>query len=203
MANLSTAPELGKVAPDFALPDTDGSVRTLAEFGSYPALLVAFICNHCPFVTHLIESFRDFAHEYRPKGLATVAISSNWPDLFPEDDYGHMKEFTKRYDLPFPYLHDDSQDTALAYGAVCTPSFFLFDKHRKLFYAGQYDSSRPKLNLKPAPGLPPLRTDLPVTGEDMRRAVNALLAGAAPPDRQSPSAGCSIIWRPEKDPSWN
>lgn len=203
MANLSIAPKLGKSAPDFSLPDTDGRIRSLAEFDGYSALLVAFICNHCPFVTHLIESFCDFAREYHPKGLGTVAISSNWPELFPEDDYEHMKEFSKRYDLPFPYLHDDSQDAALAFGAVCTPSFFLFDRHRRLFYAGQFDASRPKLNLKPNPGLPPLRTDLPITGDDLRRATDALLAREAPPASQAPSAGCSITWRPEKDPSWN
>ncbi len=203
MANLSIAPKLGKSAPDFSLPDTDGRIWSLAEFDGYSALLVAFICNHCPFVTHLVESFCDFAREYHSKGLGTVAISSNWPELFPEDDYEHMKEFSKRYDLPFPYLHDDSQDAALAFGTVCTPSFFLFDRHRRLFYAGQFDASRPKLNLKPTPGLPPLRTDLPITGDDLRRATDALLAGEAPAASQAPSAGCSITWRPEKDPSWN
>lgn len=202
MLRMSRQLDYGKTAPDFALPDTDGKIRTLDEFSAAPALLVAFICNHCPFVLHIIDEFTDFARDYAPKGLQVVAISSNYPDEFPEDDYPHMQRFAKDRAFPFPYLHDDSQDVAIAYNAICTPDFFLYDGDRRLFYTGQFDGSRPQINRPPVPGLPPLRTDLPVTGDSMRQAVNALLAGQPAPDPQIPSAGCSIKWRPGKDPSW-
>lgn len=202
MLRLSRQLDYGKPASDFALPDTDGRIRHLADFSESPALLVAFICNHCPFVLHVIDEFVRFAREYRERGLQVVAISSNWPDEFPEDDYAHMQAFARERALPFPYLHDESQDVALAYNAICTPDFFLYDGDRRLYYAGQFDTSRPKINRPPVPGLPPLRTDLPVTGEDMRRAVDALLSHQPAPQPQAPSAGCSIKWRPGKDPSW-
>ena len=202
MLRLSRQVDYGKPAPGFALPDTEGRIRTLEGFSESPALLVAFICNHCPFVLHLIDHVAEFAREYAPKSLQVVAISSNYPEEYPEDDFEHMKLFAREHALPFPYLHDDSQDVALAYNAICTPDFFLYDGNRKLYYAGQYDLSRPKINRPPVPGLPPLRTDLPVTGEDMRRAVDALLTGQLAPQPQNPSAGCSIGWRAEKNPSW-
>ncbi|MEO6093842.1 MAG: thioredoxin family protein [Novosphingobium sp.] len=202
MLKLSRLVGHGEPAPDFALPDTAGQVRTLAEFSGSPALLIAFICNHCPFVLHVIDEVVAIAREYQPKGLQTVAISANWPDEYPEDDYAHMQIFARERDLPFPYLHDESQDVALAYNAICTPDFFLYDSERKLYYAGQLDASRPKIDRPPVPGMPPLRTDLPVTGEDMRRALECLLAGQRAPQPQAPSAGCSIKWRPGKDPSW-
>lgn len=202
MLRLSRQLDIGKQAPDFALPDTEGKLRTLVEFAAAPALLIAFICNHCPFVLHMIDGLNAFAREQAPNGLQVVAISSNWPDEFPEDDYPHMQAFARDRGLPYPYLHDESQDVALAYGAICTPDFFLYGPDRTLVYAGQFDASRPKINRPPVPGLPPLRTDLPVTGEDMRRAVSALLAGEPAPEPQHPSAGCSIKWRPGKDPSW-
>ncbi len=203
MLRLSRQLDYGQPAPDFTLPDTEGKLRSLGEFAEAPALLVAFICNHCPFVLHLIDHFTQFARDYAPKGLQVVAISSNYPDEYPEDDYEHMKLFVRERALPFPYLHDDSQDVALAYNAICTPDFFLYDRDRRLYYAGQYDLSRPKIDRPPVPGLPPLRTDLPVTGEDLRRAVDALLAGEPAPQPQHPSAGCSIKWRADKDPSWS
>ncbi|MFD1612303.1 thioredoxin family protein [Sphingomonas tabacisoli] len=202
MLKLSRMTGLGDSAPDFALSDTDGQTRTLAEFSDKPALLVAFICNHCPFVLHMIDRLVEFAQEYRPRGLQVVAISSNWPAEFPEDDFAHMQAFARDRQLPFPYLYDESQEVALAYNAICTPDFFLYGPDRTLYYAGQFDASRPKINRPPVPGLPPLRTDLPVTGEDMRRAVDALLAGQPAPQPQHPSAGCSIKWRPGMDPSW-
>lgn len=201
MLRWSRQLDYGQSAPNFALPDTDGKIRTLEEFTS-PALLVAFICNHCPVVLHMLDGLCDFAREYESKGVQVVAISSNWPDDFPEDDYPHMQVFAKERNLPFPYLHDESQDVAIAYNAICTPDFFLYGPDRTLFYTGQFDSSRPKLPHPPVPGAPIQRTDLPVTGEDMRRAVDALLAGEAAPEVQTPSAGCSIKWRPGKDPSW-
>lgn len=202
MLRLSRQLDYGKPAPAFALPDTTGRVRTLAEFAEAPALLVAFICNHCPFVLHVIDGVVDFARQYAPKGLQVVAINSNWPDDFPEDDFAHMARFAADHALPFPYLHDESQDVALAYNAICTPDFFLYGPDRTLFYAGQFDASRPKISRPPVPGLPPLRTDLPVTGADLRAATDALLAGEPAPQPQHPSAGCSIKWRPGKDPSW-
>ncbi len=201
MLRWSRQLDYGQSAPDFALPDTDGKVRTLGEFKA-PALLVAFICNHCPVVLHMLDGLCDFAREYESKGVQVVAISSNWPDDFPEDDYPHMQVFARERNLPFPYLHDESQDVAIAYNAICTPDFFLYGADRTLFYTGQFDSSRPKLPHPPVPGAPIQRTDVPVTGEDMRRAVDALLAGEAAPEVQTPSAGCSIKWRPGKDPSW-
>lgn len=203
MLRLSRQLDYGKPAPGFALSDTDGRIRTLEEFNASPALLVAFICNHCPFVLHLIDHVAAFARESAAKGLQVVAISSNYPEEYPEDDFEHMKLFARDRALPFPYLHDDSQDVALAYNAICTPDFFLYDGERNLYYAGQYDLSRPKINRPPVPGLPPLRTDLPVTGEDMRRAVDALLGGQPAPQPQNPSAGCSINWRADKNPSWS
>lgn len=170
MLRLSRQLDYGKPAPPFELPDVEGRLRTLGNFAESPALLVAFICNHCPFVLHVLDEFIAFAREYQPKGLQVVAISSNWPDDFPEDDYPHMQKLAAEKDFPFPYLHDETQDVALAYNAICTPDFFLYDQERLLYYAGQFDASRPKINRPPVPGLPPLRTDLPVTGEDMRRA---------------------------------
>ena len=184
MLRLSRQLDYGKPAPPFELPDVEGRLRTLGNFAESPALLVAFICNHCPFVLHVLDEFIAFAREYQPKGLQVVAISSNWPDDFPEDDYPHMQKLAAEKDFPFPYLHDETQDVALAYNAICTPDFFLYDQDRLLYYAGQFDASRPKINRPPVPGLPPLRTDLPVTGEDMRRAVDALLGGQPAPQPQ-------------------
>ena len=201
MLRWSRQLDYGQQAAPFALPDTDGRIRTLEEFEA-PALLVAFICNHCPVVLHLLPGLIDFAREYASRGLQVVAISSNSPEEFPEDDYPHMQRFAKDHDLPFPYLHDESQDVALAYNAICTPDFFLYGPDRALFYTGQFCSSRPKLPHPPVPGAPPQRTDVPVTGEDMRAAVDALLAGQAAPEHQVPSAGCSIKWLPGKNPSW-
>lgn len=202
MLRLSRQLDYGQPAPDFALPDTEGQVRTLAEFAGAPALLVAFICNHCPFVLHVLDGFLEFAREYAGRGLQVVAISSNDTAEFPEDGYADMQLLARAKNFPFPYLHDASQDVALAYNAICTPDFFLYDGERRLYYAGQFDASRPKIDRPPVPGLPPLRTDLPVTGEDMRRAVDALLADEPALQPQHPSAGCSIKWRPGKDPSW-
>lgn len=201
MLKWSRQIDYGQSAPDFALPDTDGKIRALADFTS-PALLVAFICNHCPVVLHMLDGLCDFARDYESRGVQVVAISSNWPDEFPEDDYPHMQAFARARNLPFPYLYDESQDVAIAYNAICTPDFFLYGPDRALFYTGQFDSSRPKLPHPPVPGAPIQRTDVPVTGEDMRRAADALLAEQPAPEVQTPSAGCSIKWRPGKDPSW-
>lgn len=202
MLKLSQMTGHGEPAPPFALPDTHGTIRTLEEFSDAPGLLVAFICNHCPFALHILDGFVAFAREYRPKGLQVVAISSNDPAEYPEDDFAHMAMLAAERDFPFPYLHDESQDVALAYGAICTPDFFLYGRDRTLFYAGQFDASRPRINRPPVPGLPPMPVGLPVTGEDLRRATDALLAGEAAPQPQRPSAGCSIKWKAGKEPVW-
>jgi peroxiredoxin len=202
MLKWSRQLDYGQAAPAFALPDTTGVIRTLDDFAAAPTLLVAFICNHCPVVLHMLDGLCAFARDYESKGLQVVAISSNDPADYPEDSYEHMKAFARDRALPFPYLYDESQDVALSYGAICTPDFFLYGADRRLFYTGQFDASRPKLPHPPVPGAPIQRTDVPVTGEDMRAAVDALLSGQSAPQPQIPSAGCSIKWRPGKDPSW-
>ncbi len=202
MLRMSRMMVPGTNAPDFSLPDTRGTLRTLADVRGETGLVVAFICNHCPFVLHLIDHFAARARTWAEAGVATVAISSNDIAEFPEDAESFMPAFVCAHGLDFPYLHDASQKTALAFEAICTPDFFLFDRDLKLFYAGQYDPSRPKIDRPPMPGLPPLRTDLPVTGADLQGAVDALLAGKDPPRDQRPSAGCSIKWKPDMEPAW-
>lgn len=200
----STMLGLGTGAPDFRLPDAaaGGKDVALADFEAAPALLVAFICNHCPFVLHILDDFVAFARDYQPRGLGIVAISSNDPAEHPEDAPELMAALAREKGFSFPYLFDEAQTVAIAYNAICTPDFFLFDGDRKLFYAGQFDASRPQINRPPMPGMPPLRTDLPVTGEDLRAAADAVLAGAPPPQPQRASAGCSIKWKPENEPEW-
>ncbi len=202
MLRMSRMMALGTPAPDFALTDTTGTVRTLADVAGPEGLVVAFICNHCPFVQHVIDGFVAFAEEYQKRDIGVVAISSNDIVEFPEDDFEHMIAFAADRGFTFPYLHDPDQRVAIAYEAVCTPDFFLFDGDLGLFYAGQFDASRPKIDRPPVPGLPPLRTDLPVTGADLRGAADALLAGKQPAQPQRPSAGCSIKWLEGNAPTW-
>jgi len=181
---------LGTAAPSFALPDTV-RVRTvtLADFASAPALLVAFLCNHCPFVRHILEGLLAFAREFGPRGIAIVAISSNDVGDYPEDAPEEMRHLATLKGFPFPYLYDESQEAAKAYQAVCTPDFFLFDRDRRLVYRGQFDASRPG-------------NRIPVTGTDLRAAAEALLAGRAIPAEQAPSVGCSIKWKAGQEPDW-
>ena len=181
--------ELGTKAPDFALPDPSGKVVSLGDFDDKPALLVAFICNHCPYVKHIVDGFAAFAREYGGKGLAVVAISANDAGAYPEDAPPAMAEVARAHGFTFPYLYDESQQVALAYQAICTPDFFLFDADRRLVYRGQFDDSRPK-------------GDAPVTGASLRAAVDALLAGRPMPAAQMPSVGCSIKWKPANAPEW-
>jgi peroxiredoxin len=187
MARHSTMLALGTQAPTFALPDTDGKTRTLEEFAASPVLLVAFICNHCPYVKHILTGFAQFAHEYRPKGVAVVAISSNDVQSHPQDAPAAMAQLAKDRGFAFPYLFDESQGVARAYQAVCTPDFFIFDHARRLVYRGQFDSSRPG-------------NTLAVSGADMRVAVEAVLSGKPTPDLQRPSTGCGIKWKPGNAP---
>ncbi len=177
----STMPPLGGMAPDFSLPDADGQVHSRSDFDSATGLLVVFWCNHCPFVKHIRNEFVRFAAEYRERGLAVVAINSN-AEVVPDDSPEAMREEVRRFEYGFPYLVDADQQVARAYQAACTPDFFLYDATRALVYRGQFDDSRPSL-------------DVPVTGADLRAATDALLEGRAVPDPQRPSLGCNIKWK--------
>lgn len=178
----STMVPLGTSAPDFRLPDTDGKLVGLADFASAPAVLVAFICNHCPFVKHIQKSFTQLAKDYQAKGVAVIAISSNNVATHPDDSPEKMKEEKAKAGYTFPYLYDESQDVAKAYHAACTPDFFLYDSSRKLVYRGQMDASRPS-------------NSLPNDGADLRAALDRVLAGEPPLEKQIPSIGCNIKWK--------
>ena len=178
---------LGTPAPDFRLPDTDGKLVGLSDFASAPAVLVAFICNHCPFVKHIQASFAQLARDYQAKGVAVIAISSNDVASYPDDSPEKMKIEKAIAGYTFPYLFDESQQVALAYKAACTPDFFIYDGDRKLAYRGQMDASRPG-------------NGLPNDGADLRTALDALLAGKPTPTDQKPSIGCNIKWKSGNDP---
>jgi peroxiredoxin len=180
---------LGSVAPDFTLPDGHGNSLSLGEIKGDKGTLVIFACNHCPFVVHLAEAIAGFAAETAAKGVNTVAINSNDIENYPQDRPGKMVEFTGQYGWKFPYLFDQTQDVAKAYGAACTPDFYLFDDDLKLVYAGQFDSSRP-------------RNGEPVTGESLRAAVSGLVDGSPPVQPQLPSSGCNIKWKPGNAPAY-
>jgi len=186
----STMLALGTRAPDFTLPDvtTDAAV-SLGDFADAPALLVAFWCNHCPFVKHIEAAFVAFAREYTERGLAVVAISSNDAEAYPQDGPARMRDLAEEMGYGFPYLYDASQEVAKAYRAACTPDLFLFDGDRRLVYRGQFDGARPS-------------TDVPVTGADLRAAADAVLAGDPVPEPQLPSLGCNIKWVPGKEPDY-
>jgi peroxiredoxin len=185
----STMLELGTPAPDFSLPDTTGKTVWLADFKDAPALLVVFMCNHCPYVKHLSHALAEFAREYQKKGLAVVGINSNDVSTHPADSPQKMIEEVRQVGYSFPYLFDELQEIAKRYRAACTPDFFLFDKNRRLAYRGQFDSSRPGNNI-------------PVTGADLRAAVDALLGGRAPRSEQKPSMGCNIKWKRGNEPAY-
>lgn len=185
----STMLELGTLAPAFSLPDTDGRTVSLRDFRDAKALLVLFICNHCPYVQHVQHELASVARDYTPRGVATVAISSNDASAYPDDGLEKMQEEKARVGYPFPYLYDESQDVAKAYRAACTPDLFLFDGEPRLVYRGQLDGSRPK-------------NDAPVTGKDLRAALDAVLAGRSVAEEQIPSIGCNIKWKPGNAPSY-
>lgn len=189
--------ELGTPAPDFALPGVDGRTHTLASARGTHGLLVAFICNHCPFVLHIVDEFARFARDYQARGLGVVAISSNDAIAFPDDSPERMAAFARDHGFTFPYLYDEDQEVAIAFKAVCTPDFFLYDADLKLAYSGQFDSSRPRTEHSRGP-----RTELPVTGEDLRAAADAVLAGRPAPENQLPSNGCSMKWKEGNEPEW-
>jgi peroxiredoxin len=181
---------LGTAAPPFALPDTlSGKTVALKDITPSPALLVAFICNHCPYVKHILDGLVAFGRELGPHGLSIVAISSNDAETHPADGPTEMARSEKLKGFTFPYLYDESQDVAKAYQAMCTPDFFLFDRDRRLAYRGQFDGSRPGGRI-------------PVSGADLRAAADALLQGRPVPTEQTPSVGCSLKWKPGQEPDW-
>jgi peroxiredoxin len=178
---------LGTPAPAFRLPDTTGELVTLDDFKGRPALLVMFLCNHCPFVTHVAAELAKLGRDYLPKGVGIVAINSNDAEAYPEDSPAKMREERQARGYEFPYLYDESQAVAAAYHAACTPDFYLFDDELTLAYRGQLDASRPG-------------NDVPVTGQDLRAALDALLAGRRPAADQRPSIGCNVKWRGGRQP---
>jgi len=180
--------ELGAAAPEFQLPDTTGKIVRLADFADSPALLVMFICNHCPYVKHIAAGLAEFARDYETRGLSLVAINSNDPERYPQDGPGPTREEIQRAGYTFPYLFDGDQSVAHACGAACTPDFFLYDAERRLAYRGQFDASRPG-------------SQLVITGADMRAAADAVLAGQPAPQPQIPSVGCNIKWSPGNEPA--
>jgi len=185
----STMLPLGTPAPDFALPATDGKTVSLADFGEAQALLVVFMCNHCPFVKHIVHDFVDLARQYQAKGVAVVGINSNDVDAYPDDRPEKMARLAQEKAFTFPYLYDATQEVVRSYWAACTPDFFLFDKDRRLVYRGQMDDSRPG-------------SDEPITGADLRAALDAVLAGESVGAEQKPSMGCNIKWRPGNEPDY-
>ena len=178
----STMMPLGTLAPNFRLPDTEGQLVALSDFAAAPTLLVAFICNHCPYVKHIRTAFSQLTKEYRAKGVAIVGISSNDAVAYPDDSPAKMKDEKAAAGYVFPYLYDETQEVARAYAAACTPDFFVYDQDRKLAYRGQMDASRPG-NGKPN------------DGADLRAALDAVLAGRMPEGQQWPSIGCNIKWK--------
>jgi peroxiredoxin len=185
----STMLPLGTALPSFRLPDADGHLMSDRDFRGSQALLVAFMCPHCPYVEKIRQEFARFAQEYQTRGLAVVAINANDSTQFPDDGPAGMKREAASAGYTFPYLHDDSQQVAKAFHAACTPDLFLFDRERRLVYRGQFDDSRPG-------------TDAPVTGADLCAAVDALLEGRAMPAEQKPCVGCSIKWKPGNAPAY-
>jgi peroxiredoxin len=179
---------LGTPLPPFSLPATDGSTVSSADYVGKP-LLVMFICNHCPFVKHLYKGLVDFGRDYQARGLGIVAINSNSVQTHPADSFEKMIEEVAAVGYTFPYLYDETQAVAKAFRAACTPDFFLFDAAGRLVYRGQFDESRPG-------------NEKPVTGADLRRAADAVLAGEAVPTQQTPSIGCNIKWHPGAEPDW-
>ncbi len=186
---LSTMLPLGTSAPQFSLPDPDGKIVSLSDFKGAPALVVVFMCNHCPFVKHVAPGLADLAREYQDKGVAVVGINPNDVANYPDDSPQKMAEEVKTRGYPFPYLFDETQAVAKAYRASCTPDFFVFDLDRRLVYRGQMDDSRPG-------------NGEPVTGSDLRAALDAVLQGRPALPEQKPSIGCNIKWKPGHEPDY-
>lgn len=179
----------GDPAPDFSLPDATGKLFSRKDVSGPQGLLVVFASNHCPFVVHVADALGTLAREIAAQGIHSVAINPNDIDRYPQDAPQHMIPFAATHGWDFPYLFDASQDVAQAYGAACTPDFFLFDATGALFYAGQFDATRPHRGLA-------------ADGGDLRDAARRMLAGEPPPPRPFPSSGCNIKWKPGNQPDW-
>ena len=185
----STMLPLGTAAPDFKLPDTNGKIVSLADFRDQAALLVVFMCNHCPYVVHIRAGLAQLARDYAAKNVGVVGINSNDAENYPSDSPAMMKNEVEAIGYTFPYLYDESQAVAKAYRAACTPDIFLFDKNRKLVYRGQFDDSRPG-------------NGITVTGKDLRAALDAVLAGRPVSENQKASLGCRIKWKAGNEPDY-
>jgi peroxiredoxin len=185
----STMLPLGTTAPDFQLPDTNGKTVSPAQFRDKTALVVVFMCNHCPYVVHIRAGLAQFANDYAAKNVVTVGINSNDVKNYPADSPAKMKDEVKSAGYNFPYLYDESQAVAKAYRAACTPDIYLFDRGRRLVYRGQFDASRPG-------------NGVPVTGKDLRTALEAVLAGKVVSTMQAPSMGCNIKWKSGNEPDY-
>ena len=189
VATASTMLPLGTKAPQFELPNVVDGNRVEIEENESPAHLVAFVCNHCPYVIHLVEHLAEYFNQLTGEGISAYLISSNDVDKYPADSPDKMKELAVQNGFRFPYLFDEDQSVAKAYKAACTPDFFIFDKELALYYRGRYDESRPG-------------NGLPVTGNDIKGALESLLAGGAPPESQQPSMGCNVKWKPGNEPDY-
>jgi peroxiredoxin len=188
-ATASQMLPLGTLAEDFSLPDTEGKLVSLSDYKDAHALLIVFMCNHCPYVIHVLDNLVELIKEYQKKAVAVIAISSNDIIQYPEDCLELMAQLASENNFSFPYLYDESQKVAKAYHAACTPDFFVFDSEHKLAYRGQMDPSRPG-------------SDIPVTGEDLRTALDAILNDQKPPSKQFPSLGCNIKWKSANKPDY-
>lgn len=187
---LSTMLPLGTTAPDFSLTDAHGETHSLKPLTKdAKGTVVAFICNHCPYVKLLKEAFATFAKEYQKKGIVTIAINSNDVENYPDDSPEKMTEDSQTFDYTFPYLIDDSQEVAKTYKAACTPDFYVFDSELSLVYRGQFDDSRPGNGVTP-------------DGADLRKTLNALLSNTAIDANQKPSLGCNIKWKEGNEPDF-
>jgi peroxiredoxin len=174
---------LGTTAPEFELPDTlSGKNMRLNNQKGENGTLIMFICNHCPYVIHVINELVSIAKAYKQRGINTIAISSNDIEKYPEDSPEKMEEFARDHDFTFPYLFDESQDVARSYMAACTPDLYVFDSSGKCFYRGRLDEARPG-------------NDKPVNGKDLRNALESMISGKPAPEEQFPSAGCNIKWK--------
>ena len=180
---------LGTKAPDFRLPDTTGRTVSLSDFKNSHALVLVFMCNHCPYVKHIRSALAQLARDYVDRGVAVVGISANDVANYPQDSPQKMAEEAKAAGYIFPYLYDETQQVAKAYRAACTPDIYLFDQDQRLAYRGQMDDSRPG-------------TNLPVTGKDLRAALDAVLTGKPVSSSQKPSIGCNIKWKPGNEPDY-
>lgn len=194
----STMLALGSNAPDFSLKATSGATVSLADFEGAPALVVLFICNHCPYVIHIAPALKKLSDEYLKKGVAFVAINSNDVDAYPQDNFESMVKEQQSREYNFPYLFDATQEVAKSYGAACTPDIYVFDKNKALAYRGQFDDTRPhRISSGNYDS-----SESPASGAELAKALDTLLAGEKVPDQQIPSMGCNIKWKPGNEPDY-